>query len=72
MEKRKYGNIIDMAKSDVNGFSTMYAKLEQKVVLGGLSESTLKNYGRCIAKISLHFKTVAIALEEEQTNGYLF
>jgi hypothetical protein len=37
-------------KAEVEGFSTMYAKLEQKVVLGGISESTLTNYGRCIAK----------------------
>ncbi len=50
----------------------MYAKLEQNVVFGGLSESTLTNYGRCIAKISLHFKQLAITLDEEQINGYLF
>jgi integrase len=50
----------------------MFAKLEQKVTLGGLSESTLVNYGRCIAKISLYFKQVAINLDEEQINGYLF
>jgi hypothetical protein len=50
----------------------MFAKLEQKVVLGGLSEATLSNYGRCIAQISLHFYLVAIELDEEQINGYLF
>jgi len=50
----------------------MFSKLEQKVTLGGLSESTLINYGRCIAKISLHFNTPAVELEEEQINGYLF
>ena len=72
MEKIKRATIIDRAKVEVEGFSTMYAKLEQKVVLGGLSESTLTNYGRCIAQISLHFNLVAIELEEEQINGYLF
>ena len=72
MEKRKRGTIIDRAKVEVNGFTAMYARLEQKVVLGGLSSSTLHNYGRCIAKISLHFNRVAIHLEEEQINGYLF
>ncbi|MBK8506669.1 MAG: hypothetical protein IPL46_33470 [Saprospiraceae bacterium] len=72
MEKRTRATIIDRAKVEVEGFSTMYAKLEQKVVLGGLSESTLTNYGRCIAQISLHFNLVAIELEEEQINGYLF
>ncbi len=72
MEKRKRATIIDRAKNEVEGFSTMYTKLEQKVTLGGLSESTLGNYGRCIAKISLHFGQPAVNLEEEQINGYLF
>ena len=71
-EKRKRATIIDRAKLEVDGFSTMYAKLGQKVVLGGLSESTLLNYGRCIAKISLHFRRIAIDLDEEQINGFLF
>ena len=52
MEKRKRGTIIDRAKAEVSGFPTMFSRLEQKVVLGGLSESTLKNYGRCIARNS--------------------
>jgi hypothetical protein len=64
--------IINRAKKEVTGFSTMFAKLEQKVTLGGLSESTLVNYGWCIAKISLYFRRMAIRLDEEQINGYLF
>jgi hypothetical protein len=47
-EKRTRATIIDRAKVEFEGFSTMYAKLEQKVVSGGLSESPLINYGRCI------------------------
>jgi len=71
METPKKSKIIDRAKNEVNGFNSMYEKLEQKVILGGMSQSTLINYGRCIAKISLHFKTPAILLDEEQINGYL-
>lgn len=71
MKKRQSQTVIDKAKSEVKGFKAMYGRLEQKVVLGGLSDSTLTNYGRCIAKISLHFKRPAIALEEEEINGYL-
>ena len=71
MEQIKSSRIIDRAKSQVNGFSNMFAKLEQNVLLGGLSNSTLLNYRRCIAKISLHFKRVPLELEEEQINGYL-
>jgi len=73
MEKNvlKTGKIINLAKSEVKGFAQMYQLLEQKVLLGGLSSSTLLNYGRCLAKISLHFKTPAHLLEEEQISGYL-
>jgi len=71
MEKIRSSRTIDLAKKEVKGFSSMFAQLEQKVLLGGLSTSTLFNYGRCIAKISLHFKRIAIDLEEEQINGYL-
>jgi site-specific recombinase XerD len=71
METLKLSRIIDRAKNEVTGFTAMFEKLEQKVILGGLSNSTLLNYGRCIAKISLHFKCAATHLEEEQINGYL-
>jgi integrase/recombinase XerD len=63
--------IITEAKALVVGFDELFDKLEQKVILGGLSKSTLINYGRCIAKISLHFKKIPTLLEEEQINGYL-
>ncbi len=69
--KRNSRTIIDRAKAEVKGFHPMYARLEQKVQLGGLSESTLKNYGRCIAKISVHFGCPSHELQEEQINGYL-
>lgn len=71
MKNIKSSRVIDLAKSEITGFTSMYQRLEQKVILGGLSNSTLLNYGRCIAKISLHFKIPAIELEEEQINGYL-
>ena len=71
METPKSSRIIDRAKNEVKGFSQIYEKLEQKVLLGGLSESTLLNYGRCIAKISLHFNCDPTKLDEEQINGYL-
>jgi len=71
METIKSSRLIDRAKSEVTGFNEMYALLEQKVILGGLSSSTLLNYGRCIARISLHFSLKATDLEEEQINAYL-
>ena len=43
METIKSSRIIDLAKNEVKGFSTMFDRLEQKVMLGGLSNSTLLN-----------------------------
>jgi site-specific recombinase XerD len=71
METIKSSRIIDTAKGEVTDFRSMFERLEQKVILGGLSNSTLLNYGRCIAKISLHFKCIPTQLDEEQINGYL-
>lgn len=71
MRKSKSFTVIDRAKQEVTGFAAMYANLEQKVQLGGMSASTLLNYGRCIAKIAMHFKCLPTELEEEQINGYL-
>ncbi len=65
MEK-KSSRIIDKAKREVTEFATMFQRLEQKVLLGGLSNSTLQNYGRCIAKMSIHFKSIPTQLDEEQ------
>ncbi len=71
METLKLSRIIDRAKNEVTGFAPMFEKLEQKVILGGMSKATLLNYGRCIAKISLHFQIPAVELDETQINGYL-
>lgn len=71
MKEVKLSPLIKRAKNEVLDFKEMFEKLEQKVILGGLSNSTLLNYGRCIAKISLYYKKVPIELEEEEINGYL-
>ena len=71
MGRTKGITVITTAKRTVPGFEQMYRQLQQKVELGGLSASTLENYGRCIAKIALHFKALPTELEEIQINGYL-
>jgi len=70
--KRSKVTLIQQARNQVQGFDAMYLDLEKAIVLGGHSTSTLKNYGRCIAKIALHFKKSPTLLEDEQINGYLF
>jgi site-specific recombinase XerD len=49
----------------------MFQKLEQKVILSGLSRSTLYNYGRSIAQIALHFRRLPLDLSDETINEYL-
>lgn len=68
----KKSNMINRARNQVSEFDQMWRKLEQAIIIGGHSPSTLVNYGRCIAKIALHFNLVPTRLEEEQINGYLF
>jgi hypothetical protein len=47
----------------------MYQKLEQKVILSGLSTATLKSYGRSIAHISLFFNQIPLDLSDADYNG---
>lgn len=49
----------------------MYHKLKRSVELAGKSQSTLTNYARCLAHISLHFKCSPLDLDEEQVLDYL-
>lgn len=49
----------------------MQKTLEQQVKLNGYSKSTLTNYGRCIAKLSLYFGCTPLELEDDQINEYL-
>ena len=46
----KKSRIIDCAKNEITGFNSVFKKLEQQVILGGMSASTIFNFGRCIAK----------------------
>ena len=49
----------------------MFQKLEHKVLLSGLSTSTLYNYGRSIAQIALHFRKLPLQLSDQTINEYL-
>ncbi|MDZ7848160.1 MAG: tyrosine-type recombinase/integrase [Owenweeksia sp.] len=53
------------------GYAKMQKALEQQVQLNGYSKSTLTNYGRSIAKISLYFGCTPLELEDQQINEYL-
>ena len=71
MGRKKGSTLTERARTTVPGFDSMYKKLEQKVKLSGLSASTLINYGRSMAKISLHFGKTPLDLEDDTINEYL-
>jgi len=64
-------NIVEKAKIAVPGFEQVAKKLEQQVVLRGQSLSTLKNYIRRIALVSLHFNRLPAQISEDEINEYL-
>jgi len=71
MNKIKRLNIVERAQIAVSGFDQVANKLEQQVVLRGQSKSTLKNYIRRIALVSLHFGKLPHEIEEDEINEYL-
>lgn len=53
-------------------FGDLCKKLALNFSINGKSESTLRNYKRCLAHLALHYKTNPIKLGEEAINDYLF
>jgi site-specific recombinase XerD len=64
--------LIARAKREVPYFKDHFAKFEQQMVIGGYSSSTLFNYSRAVAKISLHFKKSLLDLDPDEVNQFLF
>ena len=71
MRKRIERTTVEKAIDSVAGFDLVYKKLEQQVVLKGQSSSTLHNYIRRIASISLHFGKLPEKIEDDEINEYL-
>lgn len=71
MRKKTSLNIVERAIIAVPDFEEVAKKLEQQVVLRGQSMSTLKNYIRRIALVSLHFKRLPHEISEDEINEYL-
>lgn len=64
--------LIEKAKREVPGFKEHFAKFEEQVVIGGYSVSTLYNYSRAVAKVSLHFKKSLLDLDVDEVNQFLY
>jgi integrase/recombinase XerD len=69
--KRIEPTIVEKAVQTVDGFAKVYKTLQQQIALRGQSESTLKNYIRRIALISLHYGRLPEDIAEEEINEYL-
>ena len=71
MRKRTEPTIVEKALDTVNGFNAVYHRLKQQVALKGQSKSTLENYIRRIAIISLHFGKLPEQVSDDEINEYL-
>lgn len=64
--------IVERAKREVPGFSEHYARFERQTTINGYAASTIFNYSRAVAKISLHFGKSLVELDPEEVNQFLF
>lgn len=64
--------ILKMAIQRVEGFDALYRRFERKMSIAGRSRSTITNYGRHIAAISLHFNCLPTDLDQDQLEDFLF
>ncbi len=63
--------IVEQAILSVDGFEKVYKTFEQQVILKGQSKSTLNNYIRRIALISLHFGKLPEFVSDDEINELL-
>jgi site-specific recombinase XerD len=70
LRKRSF-TLVEQASHKVRGFSTLYQQLEEKIVLAGMSKSSLGNYGRKLAQVCLHFNQLPQHIDEKKLNRYL-
>ena len=68
---KDYVTIVDQACDKVTGFSELYKEMERAVSISGKSKSTLTNYSRQLAHLSLHYNCFPLDLDAEQVMDYL-
>jgi site-specific recombinase XerD len=71
MRKRTEPTLVEKAIQSVDGFEKVYKLLQQQVTLRGQSRSTLENYIRRIALISIHFGMLPEQVSDDEINEYL-
>ncbi len=71
MRMKNEPTLVENAIEAIDGFKVVYQKLQQQVALKGQSKSTLENYIRRIAQISLHFGKLPEQVTDDEINEYL-
>jgi integrase/recombinase XerD len=69
--QKKSFTLVDQACHEIRGFRNLYQQLDDKVRLSGHSISTLSNYARKLAQLSLHFGKLPQHISEKELNKYL-
>jgi integrase/recombinase XerD len=69
--QKKSFTIVEQACHEIHGFRNLLQQLDDKVRLSGHSPSTLSNYARKLAQISLHFGKLPQHISEKELNKYL-
>jgi integrase/recombinase XerD len=69
--RKKTFTIVEQACHEIHGFKKLYEELQDKILLSGQSKSTLTNYSRKVAQVSLHFGKLPQQISEKEMNRYL-
>lgn len=69
--RKKTFTIVEQAIHQVRGFRNLYQELDDKIRLSGHSSSTLTNYGRKLAHLSLQFGKLPQHISDKELNKYL-
>lgn len=69
--RKKSFTVVEQACHQVRGFKKLYEEMDDKVRLSGHSPSTLNNYARKMAQLSLHFGKLPEYIGEKEVNKYL-
>jgi len=70
--KKKVKTILETTLDKVPTFKIVAVKLEKSFVVNGKSSSTLSNYLRCLAHLTIYYKCSTEELSETQINNYLY
>ncbi len=62
---------ILIASEQISGFTEVLEKLKKWAIVNGLSYSTIENYSRKLADLSLYFKKLPEKISEDELRDYL-